>query len=129
MADKKKEKKKNIFQRIAQHFKEVRQELKRVIWPSKEKLKNVSAVVLVCIVFFAIFLSIISLGGHWLLEKVHFYDQVEATTTVATEPTTPVSIETVVETEATEATEETSAEETEAAETTGDDASEEASNG
>lgn len=102
MADKK-GKKKNIFQRIGQHFKEVRAELKRVIWPSKDKLKNISAVVLVCIVFFAIFLSIINLGGHWLLEKIHFYDQVEATTTVATEA--PV-IETVPETTATAASEE-----------------------
>lgn len=102
MADKK-EKKKNIFQRIGQRFKEVRAELKRVIWPSKEKLKNISAVVLVCIVFFAIFLSIINLGGHWLLEKIHFYDQVEATTTVATEM--PVIETSMVETTATEATE------------------------
>ena len=101
MADK--NKKLNIFQRIGRGFKGVVSELKKVSWPSKEKLKNVSAVVLVCIVFFAIFLSIINLGGHWLLEKIHFYDQVEATTTVATEA--PV-IETVPETTATAASEE-----------------------
>lgn len=98
MADKK-EKKKNIFQRIRQSFKDVVLELKRVIWPSKEKLKNISAVVLVCIVFFAIFLSIINLGGHWLLEKIHFYDQVEATTVVTTAATeaTTTTVETTVE--------------------------------
>ncbi len=103
MADKK-GKKKNIFQRIGQHFKDVIKELKSVTWPSKEKLKNLSAVVLVCIVFFAIFLSIINLGGHWILEKIHFYDPAE--TTVATEA--PISIETVVETTAAETSEEAS---------------------
>ena len=61
MADK--NKKMNVFQRIAQLFKDVRTELKRVVWPSKEKLKNTCAVVLVVIVFFAIYLSIINNGG------------------------------------------------------------------
>lgn len=77
-------KKKNIFQRIAQTFKDVRLELKRVVWPSKEKLKTTSAVVLVVIVFFAVYLSIIGNGGRWLLEKVGFYQQVEPTETAET---------------------------------------------
>ena len=71
MADKSKNK--NVFQKIAQVYKEVRQELRKSTWPSKEKLKNTSAVVLVVIVFFAIFLSIINNGGHWVLEKIGFY--------------------------------------------------------
>ena len=88
MADK--NKKKNIFQRIAQQFLDVKAELKRVVWPSKEKLKNTSAVVLVVIVFFAIYLTIIGSGGRWILDKVGFYDIVEttATTTEAAETTT-----------------------------------------
>ena len=49
------EKKKNIFKRIAQKFRDVRLEMKKAVWPSKEKLKQTSAVVLVVIVFFAIF--------------------------------------------------------------------------
>lgn len=81
MADKKK--KPNIFKRLGQRIKEIRLELKRVVWPTKEKLKSTSTVVLVVIVFFAIFLSIISLGGHWVLDKVGFYDQVETTATTA----------------------------------------------
>ena len=36
MADK--SKKKNIFQKMGQVFKEVRQELKKSVWPTKEKL-------------------------------------------------------------------------------------------
>jgi preprotein translocase subunit SecE len=77
-------KKKNIFQRIAQTFKDVRLELKRVVWPSKDKLKTTSAVVLVVIVFFAVYLSIIGNCGRWLLEKVGFYQQVEPTETAET---------------------------------------------
>ena len=53
------EKKKNIFKRIAQKFRDVRLEMKKAVWPSKEKLKQTSAVVLVVIVFFAIFLNIL----------------------------------------------------------------------
>jgi preprotein translocase subunit SecE len=106
MADK--SKKKNVFQKIAQLFKEVRQELRKSVWPSKEKLKTTSAVVLVVIAFFAVFLSTISLGGNWLLEKIGFYDPDETTTTteaieeeipVATQPAETEAPETVEETE------------------------------
>ena len=78
MADKKK--KPNIFKRIAQKFKDVRQELKRVIWPTKEKLIQNSAVVLVVIAVCAILLTAIGRVGGWVLEKVGFYDQVIETT-------------------------------------------------
>ena len=78
MADKKK--KPHIFKRIAQTFKDVRQELKRVIWPTKEKLIQTCAVVLVVIVVCTIFLTAIGKVGGWVLEKVGFYEQVVETT-------------------------------------------------
>ena len=87
-----KNKKPNIFKRIAMRFKEVRLELKKVVWPSKEKLKQTCAVVLAVILFFAVFLSAISIGGRKLLEKVGFYEPDETTvetTTVATDVTVP----------------------------------------
>lgn len=84
MADKKK--KPNIFKRIAQKFKDVRQELKRVIWPTKEKLIQTSAVVLVVIVVCTILLTAIGKGAGWILEKVGFYDQVNETTVTETIP-------------------------------------------
>ena len=83
MADKSKDK--NFFQKIGQVFKEVRQELRKSTWPSKEKLKNTSAVVLAVIAFFAVFLSFISLGGRWVLDKINFYDEVEPTATAEPE--------------------------------------------
>lgn len=105
-----KSKKKNVFQKIAQVFKEVRQELRKSSWPSKEKLKNTSAVVLAVIVFFAVFLSFISLGGRYVLDKFNFYDEVEPSATAATDVVTAVTeaapVETVVvETEAASETE------------------------
>lgn len=100
--------KKNIFQKIGQVFKEVRQELKKSVWPSKEKLKATSAVVLAVILFFAVFLSFISIGGRWALDKANFYDEVEPTATEApvTAVTEPVVVEEAVETEAASETEE-----------------------
>lgn len=107
MADKSK---KNFFQRIGQTFKEVRQELKKAIWPSKEKLKNTSAVVLAMILFFAIFLGVISSGGRWILEKINFYNEVEPTATTAVTAATEVATSTSSEqTEASETLEETEA--------------------
>ena len=117
MADK--SKKKNVFQKIAQVYKEVRQELRKSTWPSKEKLKNTSAVVLAVIAFFAVFLSFISLGGRWVLDKINFYDEVEPTATVSSEVTPVTEVitldETAAETEAVSETE--AASETEVAET------------
>ena len=116
MADKSKNK--NVFQKIAQVYKEVRQELRKSTWPSKEKLKNTSAVVLAVIAFFAVFLSFISLGGRWVLDKINFYDEVEPTATVSSEVTAVTEAVTIEETAAeTEAVSETETAETEVAET------------
>ncbi len=90
MAEKKKP---NIFKRIAQKFKDVRQELKRVIWPTKEKLIQNSAVVLVVIAVCAILLTAIGKGAGWILEKVGFYKQ-NIETTVTTTIASDVSGET-----------------------------------
>ena len=83
-------KKGNIFQRFGKGVKDVFAELKKVVWPTKEKLVNTSAVVLLVIVFFAIFLTLIGSGGRWLLDKIGFYNTVETTavTTVETVPET-----------------------------------------
>ena len=102
MADKSKG---NIFTRIKRRFSEVRQELKRVIWPTKEKLVQTSAVVLTIIVIAAVFLTLVSSGGRAILERVGFYGEVEVTTTAETTATTAPPV--------TDATETTAAQETE----------------
>ena len=99
----------NIFQRAAKGFSDVIAELKRVTWPTKEKLTKTSAVVLLVIVFFAIYLTIIGSGGRWVLDKIGFYNIVETTaaTTQASETTT--AAETTAASETTAATTESSA--------------------
>ena len=79
----------NIFKRFGKKVSDVFAELKRVTWPTGEKLAKTAAVVLLVIVFFAVYLTIGN-GGRWILDKVGFYDIVEttATTTEAAETTT-----------------------------------------
>ena len=92
------DKKGNIFKRIGKKISDVFAELKRVTWPTGEKLAKTAAVVLLVIVFFAVYLTLIGNGGRWILDKVGFYDIVETT----------VPVETVAETEATTAATEAS---------------------
>ncbi|MBQ0012668.1 MAG: preprotein translocase subunit SecE [Clostridiales bacterium] len=109
MADKKK--KPNIFKRIAQKFNDVRLELKRVIWPTKEKLAQNSAVVLVVIIACTIFLTAIGKGAGWILEKVGFYKQnVETSATTIVES----SVESAVTSDSSETTPVETSEETSA---------------
>lgn len=88
----------NFFKRLGKKISDVFAELKRVTWPTGEKLAKTAAVVLLVIVFFAVYLTLIGNGGRWILDKVGFYDIVETT----------VPVETVAETEATTAATEAS---------------------
>ncbi len=94
----------NIFKRLGKKISDVFAELKRVTWPTGEKLAKTAAVVLLVIVFFAVYLTLIGNGGRWILDKVGFYDIVE--TTVAAE-TVPETVATTAATEASETVEET----------------------
>lgn len=94
----------NIFKRLGKKISDVFAELKRVTWPTGEKLAKTAAVVLLVIVFFAVYLTLIGNGGRWILDKVGFYDIVE--TTVPVETVAPVETTTAA-TEASETVEET----------------------
>ena len=98
------DKKGNFFKRFIKKVSDVFAELKRVTWPTGEKLAKTAAVVLLVIVFFAVYLTLIGNGGRWILDKVGFYDIVE--TTVAAE-TVPETVATTAATEASETVEET----------------------
>lgn len=98
------DKKGNFFKRFIKKVSDVFAELKRVTWPTGEKLAKTAAVVLLVIVFFAVYLTLIGNGGRWILDKVGFYDAVETTaaTTTASETTaaeTTAAPETSEETE------------------------------
>ena len=96
------DKKGNIFKRFGKKVSDIIAELKRVTWPTGEKLAKTSAVVLLVIVFFAVYLTLIGNGGRWILDKVGFYDVVETTATTTTE-----AAETTAATEASESATET----------------------
>ncbi len=55
MAKGKKGEKPNIFARFIQYLRDVRIELKRVVWPTRPEVINSSMVVIVTLVFFIVF--------------------------------------------------------------------------
>jgi preprotein translocase SecE subunit len=91
----------NIFKRLGKRISDVFAELKRITWPTGEKLAKTAAVVLLVIVFFAVYLTLIGSGGRWVLDKVGFYDIVETTVATTSEEITVATeaAETVAETE------------------------------
>lgn len=64
-----------FFKRIGDAFTDVRHELKRVIWPTRQKLIQTCAVVLVVIGIAAVLLTAIGEGARFVLQETGFYDQ------------------------------------------------------
>ena len=63
--------------RIGQFLHDVRQELKRVSWPSASNVQNTTIITLIAVIFFAVYLFVVDqalsrliLGLDWLLEKI-----------------------------------------------------------
>jgi preprotein translocase subunit SecE len=66
-----------FFGRVSKFWREVREEMKRVSWPSFEDVKKTTAITLAAVIFFAIYLFavdklVVLLGrfGNWLLSLV-----------------------------------------------------------
>ena len=49
----------NIFARLGQYFRDVRSEMRRVVWPQRPEVINSSIVVVVTLVFFVAFTFIV----------------------------------------------------------------------
>ncbi len=49
----------NIFARLMQYFRDVRSEMRRVVWPQRPEIINSSIVVVVTLVFFVAFTFIV----------------------------------------------------------------------
>lgn len=65
-----------FFGRISKFWREVREEMKRVSWPSFDDVKKTTAITLAAVIFFAIYLFIVDKGvvllgrfGNWLLTQ------------------------------------------------------------
>ena len=61
---------KNLPQRISKPFKNMFYELKKVTWPSKEKLIAYSIIVLVFMLFMGIVIGVLDLGASALVSKL-----------------------------------------------------------
>ncbi|MCX8007888.1 MAG: preprotein translocase subunit SecE [Coriobacteriia bacterium] len=60
----------NVFKRISKYFSDVRQEMKRVVWPSREEVVNSSIVVVVTLLFFIAFTFVVDTASSWLFIDV-----------------------------------------------------------
>ena len=88
-------KKPNPIVRLFQYFKDVRVELKRVTWPTRKEVLNFCVVVVVTLVFFALFTTVIDMAS---TEAITFLGggktSVESTATPTAETTATPSPET-----------------------------------
>ncbi len=50
-----------FFARLGNYFRDVRSEMKRVVWPSRPEVINSSVVVIVTLIFFALFIALTDL--------------------------------------------------------------------
>jgi preprotein translocase subunit SecE len=51
----------NLFQRLMKYFKDVRAELRRVVWPTRNEVVNSSLVVIVMLVIMTAFVAVMDL--------------------------------------------------------------------
>ena len=60
----------NFFKKIGNAFKNMWHELKKVTWPSKEKLLHYTAIVLLFMVFMIVVIGLIDLGATQLVKLI-----------------------------------------------------------
>ncbi len=53
--------------RIAEYFKEVRAEIRKVTWPSREEVVRMSAIVMLVLIVSSAFMAIVDYGFSWLM--------------------------------------------------------------
>jgi preprotein translocase subunit SecE len=64
------EKKERWYKRFSQFLREVRSELKKVTWPSRNEVYNTTIVVLIAMVFFGFYLYFMDAFFSWVLLKI-----------------------------------------------------------
>ena len=56
--------------RLAQYFRDVRSEMRRVVWPGREEVLNSSVVVVVTLIFFVAFTFVVDSAVYQLLRLI-----------------------------------------------------------
>jgi len=67
---KEKKAKRNIFQRISGYFGDVIGELKRVVWPTRPEVMNLSMVVIVTLLFFVAFTFVVDQASVYVVSLI-----------------------------------------------------------
>ena len=60
----------NFFERLAQFWRDIRSEMKRVTWPSVSEVKNTTIITVVAVIFFAIYLFAVDQGLAFLITQL-----------------------------------------------------------
>ncbi|MDO4428741.1 MAG: preprotein translocase subunit SecE [Atopobiaceae bacterium] len=60
--EKKSDKKPGVFRRLLNYLGEVRSEMRRVVWPSKEELKSYSSAIIVMLIIFGVIIWLVDSG-------------------------------------------------------------------
>ena len=67
-------KKENFFvrtgKRLSRWFREMKSELKKVVWPSKRDILNNTLIVLVCVVIVGIFIRVFDFAGNAIVNGI-----------------------------------------------------------
>lgn len=61
-AEKNKDKKPGVFRRLANYLGDVRSEMRRVVWPSKDELKTYSVAIIIMLVIFGMVIWLVDSG-------------------------------------------------------------------
>ena len=59
-----------FFAKIGNAFKNMWHELKKVTWPSREKLVNYSVIVVLFMLFMMIIIGLLDMGASWLVDTI-----------------------------------------------------------
>lgn len=68
--NKEKQKKPGIFARIGRYFRETKGEFKKIVWPTKEQVRNNTCVVLVVVCLAGVFIFALDTGLGFLLRTL-----------------------------------------------------------
>ncbi len=63
-------KKGKFFARLARWFREMKSELKKVVWPSKRQMLNNTLIVLVCVLIVGIFIWVFDFAGNAIVNGI-----------------------------------------------------------
>lgn len=63
-------KKETIFTRLGRWFREMRSELKKVVWPTKKQILKNTIIVLVCVLIVGIFVWVFDFAGSQIVNGI-----------------------------------------------------------